>query len=44
MEGIELINAFTTTRMPSNLDRAFSGRNALNVRIVLNIGISASPT
>ncbi len=43
IEGIELRSALTTTLMPSNLDSAFKGRNALNVRIVLNAGMSAKP-
>ena len=32
------------TRMPSNLERAFSGRRARSVLIDLNAGISATPS
>lgn len=32
------------TRIPSNLDKAFNGLKALNVRIDLNAGISATPS
>ena len=35
---------FGLTRIPSNLDNAFNGRNALNVLIDLNTGISATPS
>ena len=43
IDGIELIRALTTTRMPSNRDNAFRGRNALSVRNVLKAGMSAKP-
>ncbi len=33
----------TTTLIPSNLDRALSGRKALKVRISLKIGMSSAP-
>ena len=42
--GIAPINELTTTRMPSNRDKARSGRRALNVLITLIAGISPKPT
>jgi hypothetical protein len=33
---------YSPTRIPSNLESAFNGRNALNVLMDLNAGISAT--
>lgn len=42
--GMAPIKELTTTRMPSNRDKARNGRRALKVRMAFIAGISPKPT